>query len=69
MSPALAALSALRSRLEQPRVISCACVAVLSPACVAIGVWKAEPETVLAGLAGCVIAPVALAVAVVRGPA
>ena len=69
MTRAMSCLAGLRSRLDTPRVISCACVSVLSPACVAIGVWKAEPETVLAGLAGCVIAPVALAVAVVRGPA
>lgn len=67
MSPALSSLAALRVRLEQPRVISCAALTLASPLCVATGIAKAEPHTVVAGLAGCVLGPVGLLVAVVRG--
>lgn len=68
MSPALAALTVLRERVQQPRVLSCAALTLASPLCVATGLAKAESHTVVAGLAGCVLGPVGLLVAVVRGP-
>lgn len=56
----------LHRRLSHPRVLVCLAAWAASPACLALGLVHAEPRTVAAGLAGLALAPVGLAIAIVR---